>query len=185
MNDARHTSPIAWQAPEAWPQDRRPAGDWCQWLLDVGSLTERLRSRCGERLTLELLFRGYGAPRADEAAALAPDDTGQSLLRRVLLAVDGVPVIQARAVIPPRTLQGTGSRLATLDARPLGEVAFAELDARREGLEVALLPAGSELFPDVPDSVWARRSILVSRAGPVLVTEAFLPALLELAGEDP
>lgn len=150
------------------------------WLLDQGSLTERLRETFGERLNLKLLHRGYESARADEARALGLDRGETVLLRRVLLAVDGHLVVLGRAVIPQETLNGEGERLAQLDDQPLGEVAFVELGARRERLEITRLETGSALFPELTESAWARRSILISRTGPVLVTEAFLPALLEL-----
>lgn len=180
MNDSRDTDPIHWRRPESWTGPDAPGEAWRAWLLDAGSLTERLRARHGDRLTLRLNHREYEASRPDETAALALEPAERPLVRRVVLEVDGIPVVHARAVIPPRTLAGDGQRLATLDERPLGEVAFAELDARRTDLEIARLPACSALFPEIGEPTWARRSILDSRAGPVLVTEAFMNTVLSI-----
>jgi len=167
-----------WRNPDEFPADTGPPAAVRDWLLDMGSLTQRLREHYGARVSMTLTGQAEEPPLREEAALLGMDSAQNALVRRVVLRVDGEPVVHGRAVIPPATLQGEGGALARLDNRPLGEVAFAELDATRRDLEIARLAAGSRVFPELGETAWARRSVLDATVGPVLVTEAFLPALL-------
>lgn len=169
-----------WRAPVELVGNAEPPEPLRGWLLEAGSLTRRLRDRFGGRVSMTLTDQRTERPLLEEAALLGMGVHDSALVRRIVLRVDGEPVVHGRAVIPPATLRGEGEVLAALEERPLGEVAFAELEATRRDLTLARLAPGSTMFPHLDEPVWARRSVLDPTVGPVLVTEAFLPALLEL-----
>lgn len=109
-----------------------------------------------------------------------------ALVREVFLECDGTPWVFARTVVPPRTLRGPARRLAHLGERSLGAVLFADPRVTRGEVELARLTPGERLHGRVrehagrdPGEVWARRSRFDIRGRPLLVTEVFLPALLE------
>ena len=71
---------------------------------------------------------------------------------------------------------------ANLGSRPLGAMLFADRTMQRDEVMVtslagSQLPSGLGLAQD--DIVWGRRSIFRIAAKPLLVSEYFLPALLE------
>lgn len=147
------------------------------WLLDPGSLTAHLRGRFGDRLVVAVLAEGRDAPTAAERERLGVGE-GDAFVRRVALKRGDRMLVLARTVMPPATLQGDGARLRKLGDTPLGELVFTDFAATRSEFELARLAPPTNLFPDLPVECWARRSVLSLATGPILVTEAFLPALL-------
>jgi len=85
-------------------------------------------------------------------------------------------------VIPFSTLKGKRRIYANLGARPLGAMLFADRTMARD--EVMVTSLSERELPDalnVPSesTVWGRRSIFNVGGKPLLVSEYFLPALLE------
>lgn len=113
-------------------------------------------------------------------------DNEGAVVRMVYLLCDGKPWVFARTVIPLRTLSGPQRRLTHLGSKPLGELLFADKTMRRGEVEVARLAAGSPVFSmaaqalkQKPGEIWGRRSVFYLQGKPLLVSEMFLPDLLE------
>lgn len=167
--------------PPRWPADVRwlpPAQRWRQpppvrlrsWLDETGSLTARLQRLSGGRLRVRVLVEGWQRPWREERQTLRLPHRELAWVREVQLVVDGTPWVQARSILPRATLTGMGRRLTRLGDRSLGGLLFRDPALRRGEIATSLLPLGRQ-------AVWARRSVLHLHGRPVLVAEAFLPAL--------
>lgn len=154
------------------------------WLLDAGSLTQRLRHACAGRFRVRVLRQGRARPSRDEARALKLRLADWAWTREVQLLCDDQPWVFARTLIPARTLSGRGRRLTQLGTKPLGQVLFADPEVRRGPVEIARIVAGQRLhqrafagFAEPPDAIWGRRSVFWIDGCPLLVCEIFLPDL--------
>ncbi len=157
-----------------------------RWLGEPGSLTRRLRRRCGERFRVRVLYEGWGRPWADEALRLQIPMRRRVWVREVVLGERDRPWVHARSIIPARALRGPLRRLRHLGARPLGSVLFGRYPLRRGPIEVARLAPDDALYrltvarvETADETLWARRSVFRVAGRGLLVTEVFLPALLQ------
>lgn len=160
------------------------------WLTDAGSLTARIRARCDD-FRVEVVRQARVRPQVDEARALGLPLRQAVWLREVMLVADGVPVVYARSVLPARALRGPWHLCRGIGARPLGAALFsdprvargplhcARLDRRDARYHRAVRALGSRLA--LPPALWARRSVFERQARALLVSEIFLPTLLDLA----
>ncbi|HET8707085.1 MAG TPA: chorismate lyase [Pseudomonadales bacterium] len=142
------------------------------WLFDPGSLTKRLQRKSHGRFRVQVHRQRWQKPRLDEAQALAIAPREWALVREVTLWGNDTPWVQARSVLPLKTLQGKTRYLAHLGSRPLGAALFKEPTLQRSPLQYAY-----------QKPLWGRRSVFVVRGKPVLVAEYFLPALLHAANQ--
>lgn len=156
------------------------------WLLDTGSLTHRLRRRCGGAFRVAVRRQFWGRPTADERRMLGMAAAERSLVREVHLLCGDTPLVFARTVIPVSSLRGRQRRLTRLGSRPLGAALFADRSLRRGAVDVVCLQRGEPLFTramaDVAAknaTIWGRRSVFHLQERPLLVSEIFLPALLQ------
>jgi chorismate lyase len=146
------------------------------WLCERGSLTRRCIA-ASERFEIRLLaYRrqcggGYRLVRA----------------REVLLVCDGVPVIYASTRLEAKRGGRLGRWLDGLGARSLGSLLFACPQFCREALEFCRLDARDRLYRQAVAAtgttapvLWARRSRHRLGAQAVVVTEVFLPTILDL-----
>ncbi|MEI2743052.1 MAG: chorismate lyase [Candidatus Competibacter sp.] len=154
------------------------------WLLDAGSLTQRLRQACSGRFRVRVLDQRWARPSRDEARVLRLRWDARAWTREVQLLCDDRPWVFARTVIPIATLRGRGRRLTVLGTRPLGAVLFADPGVRRGPVEIARIASGQRLhqrafagLTEPPDAIWGRRSVFRIDGDPLLVSEIFLPAL--------
>ena len=103
----------------------------------------------------------------------------------MLLHADGKPLILARTIIPAKTIKVAKSNLAHLGSRPLGEVIFSYPKLERIEMDVTLIdpptwtqPAIAEGHIDQP--IWGRRTVYAIAQRQMLVSEFFLPGVLEV-----
>lgn len=155
---------------------------WRDWLLDQGSLTERLIAASGGEFSVRVLSQSLQRPSLSERRALSLPEHRLALVREVILSGAGVPWVFARSVIPLQTLTGRLRRLRHLDSRPLGALLFSDPTMSREPLQWACIDFDSQsLSPQVASlnqPVWGRRSVFKLSAKPLLVCEVFLPSFL-------
>jgi chorismate--pyruvate lyase len=158
-----------------------------RWLLDRGSLTQRIQARCGD-FRLDVLWQRTAACRFDEAAVIGLKTRARCLAREVSLNCGSEPLVFAHTVAPLRALNGPWRMLNRFGARPLGAALFADPCIKRHPLRFhhlnwhhPLYPRAALLLRDPPMTLWARRSLFVLNGAPLLVTEVFLPAILALA----
>jgi chorismate--pyruvate lyase len=172
-----------WSPAARWRHGQIPA---ClrDWLLDAGSLTERLQRCCTAQFGVRVLDEGWQRPRVDEMRVLQLPLASLGWIRQVQLLCDSRHWVFARTVIPALTLSGTQRRLAYLGGRPLGAHLFADPGMRRGPVEVARIRPGQAMFAEAlsglrphPAEIWGRRSVFWLSNKPLLVTEVFLPAV--------
>lgn len=156
------------------------------WLIDDGSLTAALKRRC-PNLQLRCLRQATGRPYADEYPLLGLAPKQYALVRDILFSCHDRPVVFAHSVIPRAGLVGPWHSLLRLGNRPLGEILFADPSIVRHPLQYRRLDRRHPLYRSAslvlglkPRHLWARRSIFSRNGYPILVTEVFLPDVLQL-----
>lgn len=170
-----------------WNRLAPPHADpWRPWLTWRGSLTWRITART-RQFRVELVRQGPRIPNEDEYRQLGQPTHRRALVREVVLHAGGRPVVLAHSIAAWRDLPGAWRGLRGLGTRPLAEALFTDPLVRRGPLEFARIdprhPLGKRarqvIGRDLP-VLRARRSRFLRRGRPLLVTEVFLPALLEL-----
>ncbi len=146
---------------------------WHDWILDPGSLTRRLQTLAEGDFSVDVLFLGWGRPNRDEQRVLDLPLGQYALIREVALRCRGEVVVKARSVIPATTLTGEERQLRYLGNRPLGAFLFRAREMRRSAIELGAMNWHEE------DWIYGRRSVFLLHQKPLLVSELFLPALLE------
>lgn len=148
------------------------------WLLDKGSLTQKLIEKSHGNFHVEVLQQSIQAVTFSEKRALQIPQRQWAVSREVVLYGNQIPWVYARTVIPLSTLQGRLRQLYYLGNKPLGEALFKDPTMQREAVEVAQfhyqqLPS----MLNVSEPTWGRRSVFRLSNKPLLVSEIFLPAL--------
>ncbi|MEQ1622955.1 MAG: chorismate lyase [Methylophilaceae bacterium] len=169
-----------------WLKTPIASKSFCPWLINNGSLTQRLQSASGQ-FSVKKIRHGNGRPALDEAFLLGMRPQQQALIREVQLCCAGVPVVFAHSVLPYKSLRGKWRDLGRLGNKPLGGALFADFNVRRSPLEFKKLPRHHALYKRAmaglgaqkPD-LWARRSIFSLKGASIMVTEVFLPQVLGL-----
>ena len=155
------------------------------WLLHQGSLTEKLRGRCGS-LKVRIVRQGWfsGSLKTNEASFCAAKtdaagfpavETAQTggvaaaepervWLREVMLFGDGVPWVFAQTLLPESGARGAAAGLTGLGDEPIGPWLFARR-TRRQSLQWRRDEGG----------FYARRSMLLLEGSPLQISELFLP----------
>lgn len=160
-----------WRAYRSVPSSILPRA-WRNWVLDRGSLTQRLIDVSGGQFRVRVTRLHWAMPAIDEARTLSIPFRQQALIREVELCVFGVPWVRAHSVIPVGTLRGEERQLQYLGEKPLGAFLFSSRAMKREALELAR-------FSNEQDEIcFARRSVFRLHNKPLLVSEMFLPEVL-------
>lgn len=170
----RHLSD--WRPPACWyPAARHwqlvPPAPWRTWLNEAGSLTTRLQRKAQGRLRVRVLHEGWAIPHREERQQLGLKAGQYAWIREVQLLNDNTVWVQARSILPRSSLTGMGRRLTRLGNQSLGSVLFRNPALVRGEIACAQIELAKGLC-------WARRSRLTLHGHPVLVAEAFMPALL-------
>ena len=186
------TSPAA---EPAWrPQQRFSAGQLSSavrgWLLDDGSLTQRLTAQGRGPFRVVRLKQGWEVPLPSERTLLELPQRQVAIIREVILQQGERRVVFARSVIPISSLRGRLAHLRRLQNKPLGEILFGANGMRRSPFELARIHSGSSYLPDQlrhqQSTAWGRRSRFEVYGHNVMVSEVFLdefepwPALIPL-----
>lgn len=152
------------------------------WLFDSSSLTARIIRLCDGNFSVQVLSQHWQKMSAEEASAMSLPGVPSALVRKVLLCCDEQPLVYARTVIPVTTIQGPQRRYANMGNRPLGAMLFADRTMRREAVQIAKLPVNNEIYryTESKESIWGRRSVFRVSEKPILVSEYFLPELIQL-----
>lgn len=161
-------------------------GAYYDWLVHVGSLTERIRARCAA-FRVRVVRQGRHVPFGDELAPLGIARGETAWVREVVLLCGDTPLVFAHTVLPARNARGDWRLLAGLGTKPLGELLFTDPLIVRAPLEHARLDARDPMHQRAaaacgvqPATLWGRRSLFSRHGRAILVAETFLPAILEL-----
>lgn len=150
------------------------------WLLDPGSMTERLKRSCRE-LSIKIHFEGFLAADTlgEEVVGLPP--ASKFWLRESQMEADGVPWLYCRALAPQSVLDDGKLDLARLGTVPLGAKLFSRsLKPQRDSMEIFAIepPSVLQKLIGAPATCrwWMRRSRLLAADYAIVITEVFLPA---------
>lgn len=155
------------------------------WLHDHGSLTQRIRQRC-ENFSVRPMNSSLARVAYDEAALLGLAPHRLAYSREVFLYADGKPVVFAHSTCAAKDLRGAWQAMRGLGNRSLGTLLFTHPLVKRQSLHYKALRYPHPLYKNAavlgapPQRLWARRSLFTLQGAPLLVTEVFLPEILEL-----
>ncbi|MCF7981791.1 MAG: chorismate lyase [Pseudomonadales bacterium] len=153
---------------------------WRSWLLDRGSLTERLLAVTQGDFFVRVLHQRWQRPQLSEAKRLGLKPRQVALIREVQLMCHNEAWVYARSVFPLNTLSGRLGYLKKLDNRSLGSLLFKDPHLSRTWFEIASIDGSliTSLGQQAPtENLWGRRSLFYIKEKPILVAEIFLPAL--------
>ncbi len=151
-----------------------PSSTLRHWLLDTGSLTERLQECC-DTFSLRRLGQGDVPLYANEKRWLPADLQHHWQAREVILEGDSKPWVFARSVLPQSLVDG---ELANLGAQPLGKRLFNDSRFTRSDFELCQVPAAAFAVGEAPSDrqvLWGRRSRFHLGDDYIIVAEIFLP----------
>ncbi|MGO4380517.1 chorismate--pyruvate lyase family protein [Pseudoduganella sp. RAF53_2] len=166
------------------------------WLISGGSLTNKLKAHSAA-FRVQVLHQETAICLSDEANAVGLHRPGRVWEREVLLRCDNTPVVFAHTVVPMSADASDWPLFSALGERSLGSTLFGDPQVRRGALQFARLRATHPLARRaraalaangciVPDDhlLYARRCLYERHEGTLLVTEVFLPTVLELKKAD-
>lgn len=163
------------------------SGRYQHWLINSGSLTARLQQRYANFMVKPVCV-AYAKPLLDEAKPLHLASHRTALIREVLLMGNKQAVVFAHSVLPRRSLRGRWLGLSRLGNKPLGATLFANPQVKRTPLHYRKLVPHHALYQkavkhltDRPGYLWGRRSVFSLDCASIMVTEVFLPQLLNNA----
>jgi chorismate--pyruvate lyase len=160
------------------------------WLVHCGSLTRRLKQRCG-KFSVERVSTRIRPANPDEERELRLRRGQYAYVREVVLYCDNQPVVFAHSVVPLKNLRGPWNSVTRLGSRPLGEALFTNHLVRRDPLSYRSLHRHHRLFRQTMRAValddkvklLARRSRFSLKGRALMVTEVFLPAILDVSDD--
>ena len=158
-----------------------------KWVRDRGSLTERIMARCGDFGVRHVANR-YARVNRDEARRIGMNPKTFALVREVYLCCGDKPVVFAHSVAARASLKGPWRNLAALGQKSLGSAFLSNPRVKRDDLEFLPISKRHPLYAKScrfmarrPTRLWARRSLFGLGRREILVTEVFLPEILELS----
>lgn len=149
------------------------------WLLNTGSLTERLQTSC-RNFEVRVLFHGLSDTPDIETEYLYQDiEPGATQVREVVLMGDDRPWVFARSLIPVSFVENVMSDITQLGDKPLGKIIFNDPRFERQAFQLTKIdPRESfidHLQPDDNRQLWGRRSLFKYNEHRLSVAEVFLP----------
>jgi chorismate--pyruvate lyase len=154
-------------------------------LFEQGSLTAKLRQLTESQVDIKICFQDICVPSNSERVFLniAADEY---IVREVLLLSQDIPYIFGRSILPLCTDSSLKLWQPYLDKRPIGDYLFKSQHHHRLQLLCAKLQPDSQEYQyaakycslNVP-RLWARKSLFTCDAGTMLISEVFLPAMLQ------
>lgn len=146
---------------------------WHSWLLDQGSLTLRLQRLSQGDFRVRVCQQGWAYPQQSEYQALGLASHRQALVREVELLCKGQVWVRARSVIPHTTLCGEERQLQYLGTKPLGAFLFKSRAMQRKNFQLA------SFSTENGQRCYGRRSLFLLHQKPLLVSEIFMPIVLQ------
>lgn len=158
------------------------------WLVDRMSLTVKLVRR-SRQFRVQLIRQSRGMSLQDEYATVRLPRRLQVREREVLLRCDERPVVYAHTIVPLSANASDWPFFNTLGDRSLGTTLFGDPAVRRGALHFARLQPDHPLvrracaatgIDGLVRPLYARRCLFQRKNGLLLVTEVFLPAIIDV-----
>lgn len=172
-----------------WMPGAGRAGVYRRWLEEQGSLTACIIAACpvDAPFSVRVLRHEDARPCLDECALIGLSAGRCARSRDVVLLSGRTPVVYAHTVVARDHLRRPWHLMDRVGGRALGTVLFTDPCIGRGGLAFARIDGRHPLFRRAvawtarkPSSLWARRATFSLGGCPMLVTEVFLPEILEL-----
>lgn len=151
------------------------------WLLNTGSLTERLQASC-HKFAVQLLGQREGAISKDESQFLYGQFghvAEQTQVREVFLLGNNAHWVFARSLLPCSFLLNEMDELIRLGTQPLGKIIFNDPRFVRQGFELVKCPVEGKTLKNLnivsSHACWGRRSLFQFKSYRIMVAEIFLP----------
>ncbi|MFQ3190453.1 MAG: chorismate--pyruvate lyase [Paraglaciecola sp.] len=149
------------------------------WLLDTGSLTEKLQSQCAS-FHLTLIGQRQAQITPDEFQRVSAPNQALNLaewqVREVLLWGDNQPWVFARSIIPQKLCE---SDFVNLNTKPLGQLIFNDERFKRLPFEITNMCQSKKFLAQLhicsEMKLWGRRSAFTFEDMYMSVSEMFLP----------
>lgn len=146
-------------------------------LHDSGSMTQRLKSLCNDKLAVEV-FGHTLRPLQSSEKTFFSFDIEECIVRDVILHCSDKPTIFARSFFPVASLTQCNAPLNQLGSRSLGDFLFKQQNLQRSPFAVSCIN-GRELqnflpYPTEETDIWIRRSTFNVNESDIVVVEFFL-----------
>ncbi len=154
-------------------------------LFHEDSLTRYIQLRCEGDFNIELMSESLQRAMSDESQFLSLQSDELTFIRKSRLKCGDQAVVYARTIMPQKTIEGENQWLTTLGTKPLGDILFNDENTYRTDMRYAKIPVDCELHReateglDITSELWGRQSLFYTVQQPLLITEIFLPAILE------
>ena len=159
-----------------------------QWLIDSGSLTQRLNAQF-DGLEYRLLSADEQTPWDLEQEYLLINDA-PCWTRQVWFGEKKRDFVFSKVVVPPLTLAAVGDNVIDWGDKPLGRLLFREGLPVRHQLQLKYLGPSSPYLGLAQSALgcsyefaWARRSLCFLKGYPMLIIDLFLPDLIRELNE--
>jgi len=159
------------------------------WLTDRGSLTAKLIAH-STQFRVQRISQKNDFCWPDEYKTIGLNKAGKVHAREVLLRCDDSPAVYAHTVLPLNSTAAQWPLFRTLGNKSLGSTLFGDPQVARGAMQFARLQpnhpamqrAGLLTRQNEPFTgpLFARRSLFFRHGGVMLVTELFLPTILQL-----
>ena len=162
------------------------------WLRAPGSLSARL-ARHG-RFAEQVLRQATAQVRAPERRALGTPRRGCTLVREVVLSVDGQALVWARSSLHKSALAGPWKALKGLGRRPLADLLYRDRRVRRSTLQPQRIAAHGPTRRHMARQwalatgqaapramLWSRHSVFKRQGAQLRILELFHPDVAALA----
>lgn len=154
-------------------------------LFHEDSLTRFIQQRCEGEFNIELMSESLQLAMSDETQFLSLQSDEITFIRKSRLKCGDHAVVYARTIMPQKTIEGENQWLTKLGTKPLGDILFNDEKTCRTDMRYAKIPVDCELHKeatkdlDISSELWGRQSLFYTDQQPLLITEIFLPAILE------
>ena len=179
-----HTIPRAFPLDDdvTWNNQGRlsiPNSHLASWLLNTGSLTQRLKSHC-EEFRVQVVSQRQELATLEEYKQLKVQSAQQReqnwQVREVILHGNNQPWVLARSVIPQALCE---KDFLDLGDKPLGHLIFNDNRFSREPFQLLCMQPTSQFLhayglPHMA-TIWGRRSVFRFQQHAMMVAELFLP----------
>lgn len=154
-------------------------------LFQDGSLSRFIEDNCSGKFHIELKNESWCQPLSDEIESLSLAENEITFVRESWLKCDNKRLVYARTVIPRATFEKESQELLQLGNKPLGNILFNDNTTYRTNMRYAKIPVDWSLHQQatadskIISDLWGRQSLFYINNNPLLITEVFLPTILE------
>ena len=154
--------------PEYHPRVQKISSKWRNWLLDKGSLTEKLVAHSNDNFAVRVLSQRWALPLLHEATQLNIPLHLAVRVREVELHIYDKSVVFARSIMPLKIYLQERHTLQNIGTRPLGQLLFRDGKIRVSKRNVAVYRSANH------KTIYGRSTPYQYYGNEILVSEYFI-----------